>query len=431
MCIIPEAVTNAKVFWCTAHRALLRPVWYNRKSMFARRIMAALTAMSMVVLAFFAGYAAYPLLHPSAAPALEAAPHTDIMANFWQVWELLDRDFYGAKPDAQTRVYGAIAGMVERFGDPYTYFVEPQPRALERDQLAGKFGGIGATLEQTEAGWLLHPLPDQPAARAGVMDGDLLLRVDATPITTTMTSDEVVALVRGAPGTQVTLRVARPQTNDGAIQELTFTITRAEIMTPSIEWRLLDDDPQTADIGYLRHTIFSERSAEEMRQAITALQAAGATRFIWDMRGNPGGLLDAAVAMADFWLDDGLILTEAKADGARREFTATPGQLAAAAPLVIVVDGASASAAEIVAGALRDHKRARLVGSQTFGKGSVQLIHELGDQSSLHVTNAEWLTPAGQQITGQGLTPDVLVAEGEDPLPAAIAVLSGSEEAGQ
>lgn len=392
--------------------------------------MAALTAMSMVVLAFVAGYAAYPLLHPAAAPALEAAPQTRAMANFWQVWDLLDRDFYGVKPDAQTRTYGAIAGMVERFGDPYTYFVEPQPRALERDQLAGKFGGIGATLEQTDAGWLLHPLPDQPAARAGILDGDRLLMVDATPITTTMTSEAVVHLVRGDPGSQVTLRVARTLAG-GEEEEMTFTVTRAEIMTPSIEWRLFDDDPRTANIGYLRHTIFSERSAEEMRQAIVELQAAGATRFIWDLRGNPGGLLDVAVTMADFWLDSGVILIEAKADGTRKEFAATPGQLAAAAPLVLVVDGASASAAEIIAGALRDHGRARLVGSQTFGKGSVQLIHELGDQSSLHVTNAEWLTPRGQQISGRGLTPDVLVAEGKDPLAAAIAALSSEEDARQ
>lgn len=385
--------------------------------------MAALAAMSMVVLAFVAGYAAYPLLHPAAAPVLGAAPQTNGLTNFWQVWDLLDRDFYGDKPDAQARTYGAIAGMVERFGDPYTFFVEPQPRELERDQLAGKFGGIGATLEQTETGWLLHPLPDQPAAQAGVVDGDLMLAVDATPITTTMTSDAIVTLVRGEPGTQVTLRIARTPAGGGAAEELTFTITRAEIVTPSIEWRLLDDDPQTADIGYLHHMIFSERSAAEMRQAIEELQAAGATRFIWDLRGNPGGLLDSAVEMADFWLDDGVILTEAKADGTRKEFTATPGQLAAAAPLVILVDGASASASEIVAGALRDHARARLVGSQTYGKGSVQLIHELGDSSSLHVTNAEWLTPGGQQISGQGLTPDVPVAEGEDALIAAIAAL--------
>ena len=395
--------------------------------MAGRRILAGLAATIILALAFVAGYAAYPLLHVSPPPSAGDAAQVDAMANYWQVWDLLDRDFYGAKPDTKQRTYGAIAGMVESFGDPYTFFVEPQPRELERDQLAGKFGGIGATLEQTAAGWLLHPLPDQPAAQAGLLDGDRLLAVDSTPITTTMTSDEIIVLVRGEAGSQVALTVARIPAAGGASEEL--TVTRAEIVTPSIEWRLLNDDPQTADIGYLRHTIFSERSTEEMRAALAELQAQGATRFVWDLRGNPGGLLNIAVEMADLWLEEGVILTEAKAHGARKEFTATPGEATAHAPLVLIVDGGSASASEIVAGALRDQGRAQLIGSKTFGKGSVQLIHELGDQSSLHVTTAEWLTPGGQQISGQGLTPDVLVAEGEDPLVAAIAALPMMQEA--
>jgi len=343
----------------------------------------------------------------------------DAMAGFWQVWHLLDRDFYGDKPDETARTYGAIAGMVQRFDDPYTYFVEPQPRAFERNQLAGKFGGVGASFEQIEGGWVLHPLADQPAAQAGILDGDRLIRVDDTPITLQMSSDEIVFLVRGEPGTEVTLMVERTATPDD-IETLTFVVTRAEIITPSIEWRLLDENPQTTDIGYLRQTIFTERSANEMRQALAELQAAGAARFIWDLRGNPGGLLNVAVEMADLWLDEGVILAEIKADGTRRELKATPGQVVANAPLVLLVDGGTASASEIVAGALRDHGRARLVGRDTFGKGSVQLIHELADQSSLHVTNAQWFTPSGGQISGQGLAPDVVVADDEDPLSVAI-----------
>lgn len=390
--------------------------------------MAVLAVSILVVLAFLGGYAAYPLLHAAPTATLAQAGAEDELAQYWQVLDLLDRDFFGVKPDAQERSYGAIAGMVGAFGDPYTFFVEPQPRQLERDQLAGKFGGIGAALEQTEAGWVLRPLPEQPAARAGIQDGDRLLQVDATPITPEMSSEEIIVLVRGEPGSQVALTVARTQA-DGADVELVITVTRAEIVTPSIEWRLLDDNPQSADVGYLRHTIFSERSADEMRQAIEELRAAGATRFIWDLRGNPGGLLNVAVEMADFWLDAGVILTEAKADGTRTQLMATPGQLAAASPLVIVVDGGSASASEIVAGALHDHGRATLVGGKTFGKGSVQLIHELADKSSLHVTNAQWLTPAGQQISGQGLTPDIIVVEGEDPLLAAMSALPIVQEA--
>jgi carboxyl-terminal processing protease len=231
----------------------------------------------------------------------------------------------------------------------------------------------------------------------------------------------VVTLIRGPVGTPVALVVSRGEL--GAAQELTFTVERAEIRTPSVEWRLLDDDPATAAIGYLRQTLFSERSAEEMEQGIAELRAASATRFIWDLRGNPGGLLDAAVSQADMWLEQGLIVREEKAGGITNSFEATPGDLTAGAPLVVLVDGASASASEIVAGALQAHGRARVAGAKTFGKGSVQLIHELGDQSSLHVTNGQWLTPAGQQISGKGLAPDVVVAESEDALQVAVDLL--------
>lgn len=400
--------------------------------MVARRLTLAVALVVLTTLGFAAGYAAYPLVHSVGVLswpqlAAETADPVD-MSGYWQVWNLLDRDFYGNKPAAQDRTYAAIAGMVESFADPYTLFVEPQARELERDQLAGKFGGIGAAIEVDAAGFLLRPLPDQPAAQAGIQDGDRLLRVDAQPISTTLTLDQVIALVRGEPGTLVTLVILRTQ--DGQLpQEITVVVTRAEIVTPSMEWRMLDDDPQTADVGYIRHTIFSERSAAEMRQAIDELIRQGARRFIWDLRGNPGGLLSAAVETADMWLEEGTILVEEKADGTRKTLAATPGDLTANAPLVVMVDGGSASAAEIVAGALRDQGRARLVGARTFGKGSVQLIHELADRSSLHVTNAHWLTPRGDQITGQGLTPEVTVAEGEDPLPAALAALPSMQEA--
>ncbi|MCB9120082.1 MAG: S41 family peptidase [Caldilinea sp.] len=398
--------------------------------MAGRRMLAAVAAMTMVVLAFVAGYAAYPLLHaiPLGPAVTGQVTQQQEMGQYWQVWNLLERDFYGEKPADEERTFGAIAGMVQSFGDPYTFFVEPEPRELERDQLAGKFGGIGATLELSDTGWVLHPLPEQPAARAGLLDGDVLIAVDGAPITGTMSSDAVIALVRGEPGTTVELRVRRAAPGEAA-QELEFSVTRAEIETPSMEWRLLDDSPQTADVGYIRHTLFSERSADEMRRAVEELQAAGAHRFVWDLRGNPGGLLNIAVELADMWLDDGVILTEEKADGTRKVFSATPGQAAGTAPLVVIVDGGSASASEIVAGALRDHGRAQLVGSKTYGKGSVQLIHELADRSSLHVTTAQWFTPDGTQISGQGLAPDIAVAEGDDPLPAAVASLPMVQEA--
>lgn len=392
-----------------------------------RRLFVGLSVVVVLGLVFGAGYVAYPLLHgaalfdlSSAAPAAAAAPAD--MEIFWEAWQLLDQDFYGEQPDRQSRIYGALHGMVDSFGDPYTVFVEPQPRELEQDNLRGSFGGIGATIEFTNTLFVLHPLPDQPAIKAGVADGDVLLSVDGTPITSTMTSDDVVSLVRGPLGSLVTLVVRR--TNAQSAQERTFVIERAEIKTPSLEWRLLDDRPETADIGYMRQSIFSERSPAEMEQAIADLTAAGATRFIWDLRGNPGGLVDSALAQVDLWLDDGVILIQENADGSSQTFTASRGGSAASLPLVVVVDAGSASASEIVAGALQDRRRAQLVGEKSFGKGSVQLIYEFSDQSSLHVTNSLWFTPNRRQISGSGLIPDVVVEPGVDPLPAAIAALN-------
>jgi carboxyl-terminal processing protease len=387
-----------------------------------------LVLLSAVGLAFGVGYISYPLLHgaPEGLPAPVAevlAPgqaEAHDMAAYWAAWEILDRDFLGDKPDATTRTYGAIRGMVASFNDPYTYFVEPQPRELERDELAGRFGGIGANIELTGTGYALYPVEGFPAAEAGVQAGDLLLLVDDQEITVAMSVDEIATLVRGPVGTTVTL-VVRRVIDAGRSEELTFPIERIEMQTPSVQWQLLTDTA-SGTVGYITHTLFTERSAEEMRQALEELGAQGATRYILDLRGNRGGLVSTAVAIADFWLDEGVIFIEQKADGSEIVQQATPG-VATDAPLVIIVDGGSASAAEIVAGALQDHGRAKLVGEKSYGKGSVQLIHELPDQSSLHVTNAQWLTPNRRPISGEGLLPDVTVVAGSDPMPQAIAVV--------
>ncbi len=398
-----------------------------------RKILAVIGLLSLIAIALGVGYISYPLLHPAAEPVAvgeqpPVAQEPVDMGLYWEVWHLLDRDFYGDPPDATEQVHSAVRGLVDSFDDPYTYFVEPQPRELERDQLRGSFGGIGAFIEPVEDGYILKPMRGQPADEAGVQDGDLLLFVDDVEITSAITLDEITALVRGPVGEDVRLLVRRTVDDadhrDAHDEELAIVVTRALIETPSVTWEIRDDGKGDR-VGVITQSIFSERSAEEMRTALRELTAEGADRFILDLRGNPGGLVTAAVEIADMWLDEGLILIEEKADGSRTTFEAEPGQLTANAPLVVLVDGASASAAEIVAGALQDQGRAQLVGQQTFGKGSVQLIHELSDKSSLHVTNAEWLTPNGHAITGSGLTPDQPVAEGEDPMASALELLQG------
>lgn len=385
-----------------------------------------LVLIVMIGLAFGVGYVSYPLLHMTPQAAIAPAAGSggeDDMAIFWEAWQLLDRDFYGSKPTATQRNYGAIRGMVESFNDPYTFFVEPQPRQIERDELAGRYGGIGANVEVSADGYILHPVEGQPAARAGLRDGDLLLMVNGQEISAQMPMEEVIALVRGPVGSRVTLAVRR--TAAGADEEVTLHITRAEIQTPSVEWRIVGE-PGDPPIGYIRHTLFTERSADEMHQAIEELSALGVTGYILDLRGNPGGLVNTAVKIADLWLDDGVVYIERRADGSEAVQQAFPGMAAGDAPLAVIVDAGSASASEIVAGALQAHGRATLVGEQTYGKGSVQLIHELPDQSSLHVTNGQWLTPNRRPIDGYGLQPDVPVEPGTDPLPQAIALVEAA-----
>jgi carboxyl-terminal processing protease len=436
-----------------------------------------LILIAVVLLAFGLGYSSYPLLNTAtesvrlagpggsaaAAPSqnddepgaqaeiaasdavavLELA-HVDAatLSLYKEVWDALEQNFYGEKPGSTERIYGAIHGLVESFDDPYTFFLEPEPNQREQEQLQGRFGGIGAQIESTESGYVLHPMRDRPAENAGVRSGDLLLAVDETHITTEMSSEDVVTLIRGPVDTPVTLTVSRtisaevvqasgraeavsePVANSVSEQH-TFTIVRAEIEMPSMDWRLLTPeelppDGDDARIGYIQQRLFSNRSPDEMRMALEELRAAGADRFILDLRGNPGGYVDSAVAVADLWLDAGVVMTEKRAHDMERVFESTAEKVAGDAPLVVIVDGASASASEILAGALQDRERALLLGEKTFGKGSVQIIYELTDQSSVHITNAVWFTPDGHKIDGQGLTPDVVIELGSDPVPQAV-----------
>jgi carboxyl-terminal processing protease len=344
---------------------------------------------------------------------------------YWEVWHIIEDKFYGDIPDGPGPVYGAIRGALNTLQDPYTIFVEPQPRALEKAELEGQFGGIGAYITRGAAGEvILTPMVDSPAEQAGVQEGDVLLRVDDTPISPEMTSDQVVLLIRGEVGTQVVLTLERV----GAADPIVVTITRKNIETPSVEWRTLDQDPA---IGYIRVRLFTERTGRELERALQDLREAGVTSLILDLRDNGGGLLDAAVDVTSQFLRDGVVLYEDRRDESEKFYSVKKGGLALDLPLTVLVNGGTASASEIVAGALQDYGRASLVGEKTFGKGSVQLVYDLTDQSSLHVTVARWLTPNRHRIDGEGLKPDVEViptdedrAAGTDPqLERAVAYL--------
>ncbi len=328
---------------------------------------------------------------------------------FWEMWGLVDQYFYGELPPARERTYGAIHEALRLLDDPYTIFVEPQPRELERDTMRGSFGGVGVTLWRgIEGQMLLTPYTDTPAERAGVRGGDILLAVDDETITDETGVDDVRVWLHGEVGTPVTLTISRPPT-----LPLDLTITREEIRIPSVTWRVLD---QSSDIGYIHIKSFTERTSVEVVDALQELlQEQGVSSLVLDLRDNSGGQLNPSVATASQFLGEGIVLVELYRDAQERAFPVREGGIAIDVPLTVLVNGGTASAAEIVAGALQDHDRGVLIGESTFGKGSVQLIYDLSDGSSLHVTTAIWLTPQQHPIEGQGLTPSIYVSRGNGP----------------
>ncbi len=330
---------------------------------------------------------------------------------FWEAWALVEENYIGELPTPQAFTYAAIRGAVQSLNDPYTVFIEPVVRDQERDTLRGSFGGIGAYLRRPEDGGeiILEPIPDNPAERAGIQLGDVLLAVDGVPITPEMAVSEVAEMIRGEKGTKVTLTVRHPD----SLEPVDITIERADILIPSVTYRMLETETPT---GYVQLTRFSGESRNEVRRALEDLLAQGAEGIVLDLRGNGGGLLAAAVDVADLFLTSKVVVRqESRREGERIERT-TSQTLVPDTPLVVLVDGGTASASEILAAALRDHERAVLVGQRTFGKGSVQLVFDLSDGSSVHVTSARWFTPAGQEIDQKGLEPDISVQPSPDDM---------------
>jgi len=360
------------------------------------------SVVACLCLAYVAGFAAYWVW--------DETDHTrsPALGVFWEAWDRLEEHFYGELPSPRERTYGAIHGALKSLDDPYTVFIEPQPRELERDRMRGAFGGAGVDLwRDAEGNMVISPYPDSPAERADVREGDVLLTVDGEAITDETTVDQARAWLHGEVGTAVTLTISRPPT-----PPFDVTIVREEIQVPSVAWRVLDGAP---GIGYIHVEAFTERTGEEVTTALQELQKRGSSSLVLDLRGNSGGLIDPAVTTASQFLRDGVVLIELNHDGQERSLPVQRGGVAPDVPLAVLVDGGTASAAEIVAGALQDYGRAPLIGESTYGKGAVQLIYDLSDGSSLHVTSAIWLTPNRHRIQGRGLTPDVTVPSGDGP----------------
>ena len=377
-----------------------------------RLIVVALLVTLITSMAFLAGFAARPSLTPgpTAASVEPASSEEEAFRVFWEAWHILEHDFYGDLPDAQEMTYSAIRGVVDGLDDKYTAFLEPRIASIIREDMSGAFDGIGAVVNMNKDGKLeiVQTLEGKPAAQAGLRPGDIVLAVDDTVIEK-MTVFDAVALIRGPAGSIARLTIKR----QGLEESFVVEIVRQRIEIPIVESRMLDDD-----IAYLKLFEFSAEATSKLRTDLQSLLAEEPRGLIFDLRNNPGGFLDVAIEVGSQFVGEGSIVVEKLKDGQDRDYPARRGGLATDIPLVVLVNGGTASASEIVAGAIQDTSRGILIGEKTFGKGSVQLSHNLSDSSELRVTSAYWFTPKGRAIHEEGLTPDIQVDITEEDIEA-------------
>lgn len=406
----------------------MRTAWYTLRM--SKNQWLALGALLAVSGAFVAGMytglgerVANTVSAQSVNLGVSTPPPADVdIVKLWKAWSLLRENFVethasGTVPTAEEQLWGAIAGLTDSYGDPYTVFMPPQQAQMFQEDISGAFEGVGMELgTKDDLLVVVAPLKDSPAERAGIRSGDTVLAVDGKS-TDGMNVDDVIKLIRGKKGTTVTLRIAR----EGEQGPLEVRVVRDTINIPVMKNYKRDDGVYVIEIYS-----FSANSAGLFRNALRDFFQTGSTKLLLDLRGNPGGYLEAAVDMASYFLPVGnAVVSEDFKDKRPTQVHRSAGyNVFAGRPLkmAILVDQGSASASEILAGALQQNNVAKLVGTRTFGKGSVQQLMELGGGAELKVTIARWLTPNGSSISDGGLTPDILatttvelIKAGEDP----------------
>lgn len=328
----------------------------------------------------------------------------DELRNFSEVFGKIKGDYVEEVSDKQLLEY-AIRGMLSGLDPHSSYLDEDEFKELQVGT-TGEFGGLGIEVGM-EDGFVkvVAPIDDTPAALAGVEAGDLVIRLDDTPVKG-LTLNEAVKIMRGKPGTDITLTIVR----DGEQKPLQVTITRDIIKVKSVKSRMLDDG-----YGYVRVTSFQTHTTDHVNRALSELRKESNGQLkglVLDLRNNPGGVLGAAVGVSDAFLKKGLIVyTEGRASDAKLSFNATPDDLIDGAPMVVLVNGGSASASEIVAGALQDQKRAVIMGTRSFGKGSVQTIFPMSNNTAVKLTTARYFTPSGRSIQAEGIEPDITLEQ--------------------
>lgn len=352
-------------------------------------------------------------VQPTAAPEQLSATPEDmrtLFAPFWEAWNIVHSEFVDQPLDDVTLMRGAIRGMMEAVGDKQTFYMDPVVYETETSALSGEYEGIGAFVDTTgDYLSIISPIEGSPAEAAGLKPGDLIIAIDGVDMTGTP-PEEARQKVIGPAGTPVTLTVAR----EGQEEPLDFIITRAKITIPSVTGKMLEND-----IAYIDINQFGDKTTSELNTVLGELLPQNPKGIIIDLRNNGGGYLQTSIEVASEFIDKGVILYERYGDGSRDTYNALGNGRATDLPIVVLVNEGSASASEILAGALQDYERAQLVGVVTYGKGSVQQWIPLSDENgAARVTIARWLTPDERLIDGVGLTPDFTVELTEDDVTA-------------
>ena len=381
-------------------------------------IIATLIGVMLVALGFLGRLATEPdggtsnvstnLLADAGSEAPAASSEADFLI-LDEILRVLEQDFVDAdRVDAEYLHSAAINGLFDALGDPHSTYIDPTTYQLSRDDFSGAFQGIGATVEKPEGSdfvVIVRPLPETPAEAAGIRSGDQILEVDGESAEG-WTVDEAVLRIRGPQGTSVELRIRH---SDGT-EEL-ISIVRDEIQVASVSTTAITDADgnEVTDIGFVYISQFTRRSPDELRQIVEDFEAAGVTGIILDVRLNPGGLLLETTQVADMFLDEGTIVVQVDRDGDEQVASASPGQVTEL-PIVILQDEFSASGSELLAAALQENDRAIVIGTNSFGKGTVNHVRELSNGGAVYVSIARWLTPDRNQIEGRGVIPDIEVA---------------------
>lgn len=375
----------------------------------ARSIVMGITVALVLVATFVLGFFVRDLITVSSVNALvfQGGGGYELID---EVQSLLDDVYLREQPTYTVRQYGAVRGMLQTLEDPNTFFIDPPVARSEADVLAGTYGGIGVVLSRNELGqFVLYPFEDGPATEAGVLDGDILIAVNGETVDVSTQQDVVDQQLRGEvrDGNGVEITVDRADNDEPVTMFIVFDV----INVPSVIWRELNDER----LGYIQILRFTNRTPDEVREALADLTGIGTgiRALVLDLRNNSGGLLDESITVADIFLETGAITVE-RSKGRERIVAATAHEQDNDLPMVTLVNNRTASASEIVAGALQDQERSILVGQRTYGKGTVQQIFSLSDGSSVHITSAEWFTPEGRPIDGIGLEPDIAMIPAEN-----------------